>query len=107
MQELLELGEAVGTQSRGLSKELISLLPISKYKRGFFSRKKSRDERYIFEFGFLSFNFIAKALVVYHLFAQLLQPHGLSTEFFNKKCYNCINGHVFSDSLLISNVLVC
>ncbi|KAJ7947546.1 E3 ubiquitin ligase BIG BROTHER-like [Quillaja saponaria] len=44
-EELLELGEAVGTQSRGLSQELISLLPISKYKCGFFSRKKSRDER--------------------------------------------------------------
>lgn len=45
MQELLELGEAVGTQSRGLSQELISLLPISKYKCGFFTRKKSRCER--------------------------------------------------------------
>ncbi|KAK6937116.1 Zinc finger, RING-type [Dillenia turbinata] len=44
-EELLELGEAVGTQNRGLSQELISLLPISKYKRGFFSRKKSRSER--------------------------------------------------------------
>ncbi|XP_031401255.1 E3 ubiquitin-protein ligase BIG BROTHER-like isoform X2 [Punica granatum] len=44
-QELLELGEAVGTQSRGLSQELISLLPTSKYKRGFFSRKRSRHER--------------------------------------------------------------
>ncbi|KAI9077222.1 hypothetical protein K1719_040793 [Acacia pycnantha] len=30
-EELLELGEAVGTQSRGLSQEQISLLPISKY----------------------------------------------------------------------------
>ncbi|XP_057953567.1 E3 ubiquitin-protein ligase BIG BROTHER isoform X2 [Malania oleifera] len=44
-QELLELGETVGTQSRGLSQDLIALLPISKYKCGFFSRKKSRDER--------------------------------------------------------------
>lgn len=44
-EELLELGEAVGTQSRGLSQELISLLPISKYKCGFFTRKKSRCER--------------------------------------------------------------
>ncbi|RDY01495.1 E3 ubiquitin ligase BIG BROTHER, partial [Mucuna pruriens] len=45
--ELLELGEAVGTQSRGLSQEQISLLPVSKYKCGlfFFFRKKSRDER--------------------------------------------------------------
>ncbi|WOH08737.1 hypothetical protein DCAR_0728184 [Daucus carota subsp. sativus] len=41
MQELLDLGETVGTQSRGLSQENISLLPISKcvicqmeYKRG-------------------------------------------------------------------------
>ncbi|KAF7805396.1 E3 ubiquitin-protein ligase BIG BROTHER-like [Senna tora] len=44
-EELLELGEAVGTQSRGLSQEQISLLPVSKYKCGFFLRKKSRDER--------------------------------------------------------------
>ncbi|KAF7824250.1 E3 ubiquitin-protein ligase BIG BROTHER-like [Senna tora] len=44
-QELLELGEAVGTQNRGLSQEQISLLPVSKYKCGFFFRKKSRDER--------------------------------------------------------------
>ncbi|KAK7325038.1 hypothetical protein VNO77_29074 [Canavalia gladiata] len=45
-EELLELGEAVGTQSRGLSQEQISLLPVSKYKCGcFFFRKKSRDER--------------------------------------------------------------
>ncbi|KAI4386258.1 hypothetical protein MLD38_004204 [Melastoma candidum] len=44
-EELLELGEAVGTQSRGLSPDVISFLPVSKYKRGFFSRKKSRDDR--------------------------------------------------------------
>lgn len=44
-EELLELGEAVGTQSRGLSQANISLLPVSKFKCGFFSRKKSRKER--------------------------------------------------------------
>ncbi|XP_019454117.1 PREDICTED: E3 ubiquitin ligase BIG BROTHER-like [Lupinus angustifolius] len=44
-EELLELSEAVGTQSRGLTQEQISLLPVSKYKCGFFLRKKSRDER--------------------------------------------------------------
>ncbi|CAN0902115.1 E3 ubiquitin-protein ligase BIG BROTHER [Linum grandiflorum] len=44
-EELLELGETVGTQNRGLSKELISSLPISKYKCCFFSRRKSRNER--------------------------------------------------------------
>ncbi|XP_029128602.1 E3 ubiquitin-protein ligase BIG BROTHER [Cajanus cajan] len=45
-EELLELGESVGTQSRGLSQEQISLLPVKKYKCGwFFFRKKSRDER--------------------------------------------------------------
>ncbi|KAG8638283.1 hypothetical protein MANES_14G001800v8 [Manihot esculenta] len=44
-EELLELGETVGTQSRGLSQELISLLPVSKYKCSFFSRRKSRKER--------------------------------------------------------------
>ncbi|XP_077227343.1 E3 ubiquitin-protein ligase BIG BROTHER-like [Tasmannia lanceolata] len=44
-EELLDLGEAVGTHSRGLSADRISLLPISKYKYSFFSRKKSRCER--------------------------------------------------------------
>ncbi|KAF8403832.1 hypothetical protein HHK36_011938 [Tetracentron sinense] len=45
-EELLDLGEAVGTQSRGLSQELISSLPISKYRPGFFSRKKLQGERH-------------------------------------------------------------
>nr|GMD17776.1 E3 ubiquitin ligase BIG BROTHER-like [Ipomoea batatas] len=44
-EELLELGEAVGTQSRGLSQDLISLLPVTKFKCGLFSRKRSRKER--------------------------------------------------------------
>ncbi|VFR02917.1 unnamed protein product [Cuscuta campestris] len=46
-EELLELGEAVGTQSRGLSYDQISLLPVSKFKLKFgqFFRKKSRNER--------------------------------------------------------------
>ncbi|XP_057807707.1 E3 ubiquitin-protein ligase BIG BROTHER isoform X1 [Salvia miltiorrhiza] len=43
-EELLDLGEAVGTQSRGLSQELIDLLPTSKHKSGgIFSRKKSEE----------------------------------------------------------------
>ncbi|CAN1342542.1 E3 ubiquitin-protein ligase BIG BROTHER [Linum perenne] len=43
-EELLDLGEAVGTESRGLSEELISMLPTSKCKFGsFFSRKKSGE----------------------------------------------------------------
>ncbi|KAH6824602.1 RING/U-box superfamily protein [Perilla frutescens var. hirtella] len=43
-EELLDLGEAVGTQSKGLSQELINLLPTSKHKSGgIFSRKKSVD----------------------------------------------------------------
>ncbi|KAK2994817.1 hypothetical protein RJ640_015776 [Escallonia rubra] len=43
-EELLDLGEAVGTESRGLSQELINLLPTSKYKSGgFFLRKKSGE----------------------------------------------------------------
>ncbi|GFP95536.1 E3 ubiquitin ligase big brother [Phtheirospermum japonicum] len=43
-EELLDLGEAVGTQSRGLSQELINQLPTSKHKSGgIFSRRKSED----------------------------------------------------------------
>lgn len=44
-EELLELGEVVGSQSRGLSQEAISLLPVSKFKCSFFWRKKSKNER--------------------------------------------------------------
>ncbi|KAL7151843.1 hypothetical protein ABFS83_04G057400 [Erythranthe nasuta] len=44
-EELLELGEAVGTQSRGLSQNQIALLPTSKFKCGLFSRRKFRGER--------------------------------------------------------------
>ncbi|KAK8923950.1 E3 ubiquitin ligase BIG BROTHER [Platanthera zijinensis] len=44
-EELLDLGEAVGTQSRGLSQEHISSLPVKKYKCSFFSRKKKQKER--------------------------------------------------------------
>ncbi|KVI00208.1 E3 ubiquitin ligase BIG BROTHER-like isoform X2 [Cynara cardunculus var. scolymus] len=45
-QESVELDEIVGSESRGLSHEAISLLPISRFKCGFFLwRKKSRDER--------------------------------------------------------------
>ncbi|XP_008449725.1 E3 ubiquitin-protein ligase BIG BROTHER-like isoform X1 [Cucumis melo] len=44
-EELVDLGETVGTQSRGLTQELIALLPVSSYRWGFFSRKKSRNER--------------------------------------------------------------
>ncbi|KAG5238489.1 hypothetical protein OIU76_014959 [Salix suchowensis] len=43
-EELIDLGDTVGTQSKGLSPELISLLPTSKCKLGsFFSRKKSGE----------------------------------------------------------------
>ncbi|KAF5752664.1 E3 ubiquitin ligase BIG BROTHER isoform X2 [Tripterygium wilfordii] len=43
-EELLELGEAVGAQSRGLSQELIDLLPTSKCKlKNIFSRKRSGE----------------------------------------------------------------
>ncbi|XP_071712091.1 E3 ubiquitin-protein ligase BIG BROTHER-like [Rutidosis leptorrhynchoides] len=44
-EELLELGEVVGSQSRGLSQEAISLLPVLKFKCAFLWRKKSKKER--------------------------------------------------------------
>uniref|UniRef100_A0A2P2JLM5 E3 ubiquitin ligase BIG BROTHER isoform X2 n=1 Tax=Rhizophora mucronata TaxID=61149 RepID=A0A2P2JLM5_RHIMU len=44
-EQLLELGETVGTQSRGLSQELISLLPTSKCKFGSFFLRKKHGER--------------------------------------------------------------
>lgn len=43
IQELLELGEAIGTQSRGLTQEQIASLPVTKYKSRLFSRKKAQE----------------------------------------------------------------
>ncbi|KAK9984046.1 hypothetical protein SO802_033571 [Lithocarpus litseifolius] len=49
-QELLDLGEVVGTQSRGLSQDLINLLPTSKYKfKNLFSAKKARERCVVFQ----------------------------------------------------------
>ncbi|XP_058104792.1 E3 ubiquitin ligase BIG BROTHER-related-like [Magnolia sinica] len=43
-EELQSLGETIGTQSRGLSDEIISYLPSFKYKTGFFSKKDKHEE---------------------------------------------------------------
>jgi hypothetical protein len=59
---LLDLGEAVGTQSRGLSQEHISLLPVTKYKCGFFSRKKTRRERSVYNLLFHAPVFMLKKI---------------------------------------------
>ncbi|XP_019453969.1 PREDICTED: E3 ubiquitin ligase BIG BROTHER [Lupinus angustifolius] len=44
-EELLDLGEAIGTESRGLSQELIDMLPTSKYKFGSLFKRKSSGKR--------------------------------------------------------------
>lgn len=69
------MGEAVGTQSRGLSQDLISMLPVKKFKCGFFSRKKSRNERYHLSFlpVILSF-FSVKLLLLRLVFMDLRCP---------------------------------
>lgn len=43
-QELQQLGEAIGTESKGLPESVIALLPTSNYKIGIFSRKEKHDE---------------------------------------------------------------
>ncbi|RZC72892.1 hypothetical protein C5167_048368 [Papaver somniferum] len=43
-EQLQSLGESVGTESKGLSDELIAYLETSKYKVGFFSKKEKHDE---------------------------------------------------------------
>ncbi|KAF6154434.1 hypothetical protein GIB67_028326 [Kingdonia uniflora] len=43
-EELQSLGEAIGSQSKGLSDELISYLPSYKYKTGFFSKKEKHED---------------------------------------------------------------
>lgn len=52
-EELLDLGEVVGSQSRGLSQEQIRLLPTSRYKvGGFFSRKRSGERCVVCQTGY-------------------------------------------------------
>ncbi|XP_020114932.1 E3 ubiquitin ligase BIG BROTHER-related-like [Ananas comosus] len=43
-EERASLVEEVGNESRGLSDEVISYLPIEKYERGFFSRERNNDK---------------------------------------------------------------
>ncbi|KAG1354595.1 E3 ubiquitin ligase BIG BROTHER-related [Cocos nucifera] len=43
-EELQRLGEAIGTEGRGLSDEVISFLPTSTYKIGLFSKKEKHEE---------------------------------------------------------------
>ncbi|XP_038978794.1 E3 ubiquitin-protein ligase BIG BROTHER-like [Phoenix dactylifera] len=43
-EELQQLGEAIGTESKGLSDELISFLPTSTYRIGLFSKKEKHEE---------------------------------------------------------------
>jgi E3 ubiquitin-protein ligase BIG BROTHER-like protein len=42
-EELQSLGEQIGTENKGLSDELISYLPTSKYRTGFFSRNVTEE----------------------------------------------------------------
>ncbi|GJW20939.1 E3 ubiquitin ligase BIG BROTHER-like protein [Tanacetum coccineum] len=44
-EELLHLSEAIGTESRGISAERISQLPTSKYRSGFFSKNKKKEDK--------------------------------------------------------------
>ncbi|PWA88536.1 zinc finger, RING/FYVE/PHD-type [Artemisia annua] len=43
-EELLHLSEAIGTESRGISAQRISQLPTSKYRSGFFSKNKKKED---------------------------------------------------------------
>jgi branched-subunit amino acid transport protein AzlD len=43
-QELQQLGEVIGTESKGLPESVIALLPTSTYKFRIFSRKEKHEE---------------------------------------------------------------
>ncbi|XP_059667033.1 E3 ubiquitin ligase BIG BROTHER-related-like [Cornus florida] len=43
-EQLQSLGDSIGSESKGLSEELISRLPYFKYKTGLFSKKKKKEE---------------------------------------------------------------
>ncbi|XP_021854287.2 E3 ubiquitin-protein ligase BIG BROTHER [Spinacia oleracea] len=92
-EELLDLGEAVGTQSRGLSQELIKLLPTSRYKAGgFFSRKKAR-ERCVICLVTYKIGDQQMALPCKHVYHSKCGRKWLSI---NKTCPVC-NSEVFGD----------
>ncbi|KAI3757588.1 hypothetical protein L6452_05129 [Arctium lappa] len=44
-EELVNLGEAVGVENRGISAACISRLPTSKYRTGLFSKLKKKEEK--------------------------------------------------------------
>ncbi|CAI9103102.1 OLC1v1001537C1 [Oldenlandia corymbosa var. corymbosa] len=92
-EELLDLGEAVGSESRGLSQDLIDLLPTSKFKSGgIFSRKKSAERCVIcqmrYKRGDRQINLPCK-----HVYHATCGSKWLSI---NKTCPVC-NSEVFKD----------
>lgn len=92
-EELLDLGEAVGTQNRGLSQELIGLLPISKFKFGdLFKRKNSGKRCVICQMTYKRGDQQIK-LPCGHLYHAECITKWLSI---NKKCPVC-NNEVFGD----------
>lgn len=55
-EELLQLGDVIGTENRGISAARISQLPTSKYRSGLFSKNKKKEENCVicqmdFNFG--------------------------------------------------------
>ncbi|KAF7836037.1 E3 ubiquitin-protein ligase BIG BROTHER-like [Senna tora] len=92
-EELLDLGEAVGTQSRGLSKEQIDLLPTSKYNfKSLFKRKKSGKRCVICQMTYKRGDQQMK-LPCTHVYHGECITKWLSI---NKKCPVC-NSEVFGD----------
>lgn len=92
-EELLDLGEAVGTQSRGLSQELIDLLPTSRYKSGgFFLRKRSGERCVICQMRYKRGNHQIK-LPCKHVYHTECGSKWLSI---NKTCPIC-NTEVFGE----------
>ncbi|GMH30649.1 hypothetical protein Nepgr_032492 [Nepenthes gracilis] len=91
-EELLDLSEAVGTQNRGLSQELIKLLPTSRYKaRGFFSRGKIKERCVICQLTY-KIGDQQMTLPCKHVYHKKCCTKWLSI---NKTCPVC-NGEVFS-----------
>lgn len=53
-EELVELGETVGVEKKGISEDLLDQLPTFKYKTGFFSKKKKNEDCVICQMGYSS-----------------------------------------------------
>jgi hypothetical protein len=81
-QELQQLGETIGTQSKGLPEDVIALLKSSTYKIRIFSRKEKYDEYVLKPIRSLKFFIFSVEYVVYTLYVVVMSSFAQLTHHF-------------------------